>query len=1322
MNSTRKQLFSLLVFVELSAASLFATGGDLDNTFFAGASTDNPVNAAVFQPDSKIIVGGSFTTYNGVSRNHVARLNSDGSLDNTFNPVAGPNSDVFWLALQPDGRIIITGIFTTYNGVSRNRIARVNPDGSLDTTFNPGTGANTTVYSASVQTDGKIVIGGFFTTYNNVSRGNIARLNADGSLDTNFNPGTGADGIVNTTSVQPDGKVIIGGSFLNYNGIPRKNIARINTSGSLDTNFNPGTGASSSVLSTGLQTDGKIIIGGAFTTYNNIARSHVARLNNDGSIDSTFTPSAGANGDVLCTKLQTDGSILIGGAFTAYDGVTRNRIALLGPNGFLELGFDSSIGASNNINTIALQTDGRIIIGGAFSSYNGFGPGRVARLLPFTAGALSFSSTTNSVNEGTGNALITVTRAGGSDDAVAAKIVISDGTTTPSDYVFAPGALDASFVPGAGANNQIYAAVLQPDGKILIGGEFTSYNGVSRNRIARVNPDGSLDSTFDPGAGVDEQVGAVALQPDGRIIIGGTFTTYDGTTRNGVARLNADGSLDRSFTLASGIQDASVVALQPDGKILIGNFFAANNTGIARLNPDGSLDNTFNPGTGATGGGQSVLAIALQLDAKIIIGGDFTSYNGTGRTRLARLNADGSLDTSFDPGNGADLTVRAVRLLSDGKLIIGGFFSNYSGVARSHIARVNHDGSTDSSFNPGTGTNAGLNDLVLQPDGKIIMCGSFHSYNAVSRNGVARANTDGSLDTSFNPGSGTGTVQTVALQSDGRIIIGGAFISYNGVARNRIARVHGDLFAVWSAGDITDKVIQLPVVDDTLVEGNETLTLTINAVIGGATLGNIATQTLTIVDNEQSITFTALAGKTFGDPPFALSATASSGLPVSFQILSGPATISGTTVTVTGAGTVTVRASQAGDGDHHPAAPVDRSFAVGKAETSTLINSSANPSQVGQSVTFTATVIYGAGAVTGSVQFKADGANLGSAQTLNANGVASVSTSLLDVGTHTITADYGGNSNFIASSGNLAGGQAVNVEPTPTPATSPTPAANPTATVTPTPTPSARAGPNSLLNISTRLQVGTDDNVLIAGFIIQGTESKKVIVRGIGPSLARSGVSGVLSNPHAALYSNGDLGQNDDWKLTMPGGVITGDQKDEIEATGLAPTEDNESAIVATLAPGFYTAIISGVNKTTGVGLAEVYDLAQVAEAKVANISTRGFVQTGDQVMIGGFIIGNRTIQVIVRAIGPSLTAFGVANALADPTLELYNGFGTRLGANDNWRDDHEEEIQAITLAPTSDAESAIVQTLAPGSYTAIVRGKSETSGVALVEVYNFEQ
>jgi hypothetical protein len=252
------------------------------------------------------------------------------------------------------------------------------------------------------------------------------------------------------------------------------------------------------------------------------------------------------------------------------------------------------------------------------------------------------------------------------------------------------------------------------------------------------------------------------------------------------------------------------------------------------------------------------------------------------------------------------------------------------------------------------------------------------------------------------------------------------------------------------------------------------------------------------------------------------------------------------------------------------------------------------------------------------------------------------------------------------------------------------------------------------------MRVLTDFKVMIGGFFITGSEPKTLMIRARGPSLGAEGVQGeLLNDPTLELHQGATVvASNDDWKVQPDGSS----QQAQIEATGIPPSDDREAALMVTLDPGPYTAIVAGKDGTTGIGLVEVYDLSAQSKSKLANISTRGFVDTGDNVIIGGFIIrplDGTSVKLVIRGIGPSLTGQGVEGALDDPILELRDVNGGLLTSNDNWADDPgAAEIQANGLAPTEAKESATLQTLAPGSYTAIVRGVNDTTGVGLVEVY----
>jgi uncharacterized delta-60 repeat protein len=732
-------MICMLIYAQPGAIDTTFNPGDLG--FGSGVGADQFVRTSSIQSDGKIIIGGYFRNYNGTYTGGITRINANGVVDAAFNPGGDGviNDIVQTTAIQSDGKIIIGGSFQSYNYISSNRIARLNSDGTLDSTFNTGSGADCNVQTTAIQSDGKIIIGGCFTSYNGTPRNRIVRLNMNGSIDTTFNiVGTGVDGpfaTVMSISIQSNGKIIIGGDFTSYNGTAINRIARLNTDGSLDVTFNPGTGPDDYVYTTAIQNDGKIIIGGDFTSYNGAARNRIMRLNTEGSPDTTFNTGSGANIRVSTTAIQSDGKIVIGGDFTSYNGTSINRIARLNTNGSMDTTFIGN-GTNNTVNTAVIQSDGKIITGGSFTTYNGTDINRIARMN-------------------------------------------TDGS------------LDLTFNPRTGANDIVSTVVLQQDGKIIIGGDFTSYYGTAINRIARLNTDGSPDTTFNTGSGTDFRVSMTAIQSDGKIIVGGGFTSYNGTAINRIMRVNTDGSIDTTFNPGSGPNsEVRTIAIQNNGKIIIGGGFTVYNgtarNSMARLNPNGTLDATFNPGFGTN---SYPYATAIQIDGKIIIGGSLR--NNLGATiYISRLNPDGTLDATFNTW--VNSSVSTIAIQNDGKIIIGGQFTNCNGTPINRIARLNSDGTLDATFNPGIGANGSVTNAAIQSDGKIIIGGSFTSYNGMARSRLTRLYINGSIDASFNPGIGANNfVGTTSIQSDGKIIIGGGFTGYDGTGRNRLARILG---------------------------------------------------------------------------------------------------------------------------------------------------------------------------------------------------------------------------------------------------------------------------------------------------------------------------------------------------------------------------------------------------------------------------------------------------------------------------------------------------------------------------------------------------
>jgi len=749
MNTLRSLFLGSLISI---ASGVCAQAGSVDLTFNPtdagyglGEGANNDVQGSALQPDGKVIIGGTFTTYNGTGSNRIARLHTDGSLDAGFTIGTGFNSTVSVIVRQPDGKVLVGGGFTSFNGTSRVRVARLNADGTLDTGFDPGTGASSSVFAIALQPDGKILLGGSFSTFNGTARARLARLNTDGTLDATFDPGTGPNNQVEALLVQPNGKILVGGPFSTFNGTTRGSIVRLESSGALDAGgFNSGTGTTTSggVKTMALQADGKIFIAGTFINYNGTLRNRVARLLGTGAIDVTFDPGTGtANSNTVETaSILSDGRFVIGGNLTFYNGGARNGMAILLANGTLDTSFDPLTGPNTSIYTLVVQPDNKCIIGGAFTTYRSVVYNHIARV--------------------------------GTD-----------------------GAMDASFNPPSAISGGFAQCLLvQPDDKLVVGGVFTSYGGYNIKKCIRLESDGVPDAGFYSNFSAINNIFALALQPDGKILKGGAGVLY---------RMNADGTFDASFD--GGIPNNTVraITVQADSKILIGGFFTTYQDSalprLVRVLADGTLDPGFNIGTGPAFVGVPSTPIVEEIkmlsDGRILVRGSFNRFNGVVCKGFICLDTDGSIDTDFASGNATQIgDLEGITVLADGNVMLCGSFVTVLGVARRNIARLNADGTLDATFDPGTGGAGGyIKALVEQPDGKYIIVGYFTGYNGTAVNKIARLNPSGSLDMSFDTGTGPDEqIFGIALQSDGRIIIAGQFTSFNGIGRNRIARLNTD--------------------------------------------------------------------------------------------------------------------------------------------------------------------------------------------------------------------------------------------------------------------------------------------------------------------------------------------------------------------------------------------------------------------------------------------------------------------------------------------------------------------------------------------------
>lgn len=728
---------------------LFAQQGKVDTTFNVvddgknGDGFDNTVRALALQPDQKLIVGGDYLSLNGVASPYFTRLNPDGSIDESFNSGTGFNGKIYAIAILPDGKIMVGGSFTSYNGNNAGRIIRLNSDGSYDATFDSKIAATTgIIYDICPQNDGKFIIVGSFTKYNNSVVNRVARILPNGDLDKAFLTGSGSAANITGAKILSDNKIILTGNFTTFNTSAANKIVRLFSDGRVDSNFNTGVGFNGDVNAIEIQPDGKIILGGKFTEYNGILANRIIRINADGTPDNSFNSGSGFNHDgVQVIKTDRLGNIMVGGSFTdSYRSEEVNRVCFLNSDGTLKIDFDMGSGPGS-ASVLALETDleGSWYIGGSFSVFDGLNQGKLAK-------------------------------------------------------VNAEGEHDTGYLSaGIGFDNSVFKVLPLPDKKVMVFGSFTKFNSSYNSRITRLLDNGSQDLSFNSGqSGANNLIKTAVFQGDGKVVFAGNFTRYNNTASNRIARVLPDGSLDPTFEIGSGFNNQIyAMAIRPDQSIIVaGNFTSYNGTPCARiirLLQNGTRDTTFNIGLGADA---IIEAVIIQPDGKILVGGRFNSFDGNSASRLVRLNLNGSVDFSFNTGLGFDKNVYAIALQSDQKIIVGGSFLTFNGTAQKRLVRLNANGSLDATFESGAGFNKGeVRTILIQPDDRILVGGTFSGlYKTYSALRLIRLEKSGNFDASFlSPLNNK--IHTMNFTADHRLIIGGDFNSVSGMSKHRIARL-----------------------------------------------------------------------------------------------------------------------------------------------------------------------------------------------------------------------------------------------------------------------------------------------------------------------------------------------------------------------------------------------------------------------------------------------------------------------------------------------------------------------------------------------------
>ncbi|HAJ34478.1 MAG TPA: hypothetical protein DCL15_02120 [Chloroflexi bacterium] len=702
---------------------------------------------------------------------------------------------------------------------------------SADLPFAPD--VNGPVYAIAVQADGKILIGGSFTQVNGVGQAYLARLWPDGRLDVSFTPSL-AKGTANFVTVYSillldNSEILVGGEFGIVNGQQQHDLARFTPTGQSVSGFSSSTDQSAVYSLAALP--GGDFVAGLFLG--------VRRYDGNGQVIQTL---ATTNNPVRKVAPQSDGRLMVGGSFTTINSSSRPYLARLQSNGALDATFSPSITAPAF--DIRVVDDG-YIVGSGSSNYAGI----FANVLKFTD---------------SGGVLAEFHPPTGSNYTSAIEVlpdgnILAVGTSaTPGVWRLYPGgAYDTAF-PSLAINNYVHALAVLPDGQFVIGGDFTTVNGQPRNRIARLSPQGYLETSMTSAA--NDVVYAMSARPEGRIIVGGAFTTLDAQPRDALARITPTATVDSAFTPTVTGAVYSLLAL-PDDQLLVGGAFNAVNgsarANLARLLPNAALDTTFAPNPNGP-----VYSLLRQADGSVLVAGNFTQIGSGSVARLARLDAGGALDPTFAPNPSA--TVRTLAQQRDGKLVIGGAFTSVSGQPANRLARLTSAGAFDAGFSA-SATGGDVYAVLVQPDGKIVVGGAFTQINGQPRPYLARLEANGALDTSFAPTTTVGgPVYALALQPDGRLIAGGAFTSVTvdgaPVTRNRLARFDADggLDMSWdaNANDTVYAVALLP--DGKVLVGGAFTT------IGGQLHGRIArlssdlsaSQTLTVASDGDSVTWT----------------------------------------------------------------------------------------------------------------------------------------------------------------------------------------------------------------------------------------------------------------------------------------------------------------------------------------------------------------------------------------------------------------------------------------------------------------------------------
>ncbi len=925
------------------------TNGVIDESFDTQLSAE-PTRVQTLL-DGRILISGSFTSVNGVACPGLARLQPDGGLDGSFVPPSGLSAagSVAGLAAS-NGTVWVTGTFTNLGGLPRNRLARLLSGGAVDPSFQSPFGATNTVALVALQLDGKPLLSGTFSNLAGVAVTNLVRLNLDGTVDPSFRAGLAPGERVIRGLLMPDGRLVAAvAGYADYSiAITPPRLVRFNSNGVLDPAFNvsfesPGSPYNSTVYALALQPDGKILLSGTFLRVNGVSRGKLARLGLDGALDFCFDVAMGGEWVPLAVAPTPDGSVEVGGSFSGLQGQSHPYLMRLLPPigcapGVIEMAVPAlefredalravipvvRHGGADVEQSVAFTTrDGSAQAGSDYEAVSGtlrFAPGERSQFI-------TVPLYSDNLTEGPETFEVELTQANDGASLGDLTNVVVTLTDAPAGTAGAP---DTNFV--VHLDGPVQAILPLADGRAVLAGTFTNVNGQFSPNLARLRADGTLETAFLHSQPLDDQVMSLAMDGMGRLLVAGYFQHVDGLWRPGLARFGTDGALDNTFapfdawptnayggvtlqaatvladgsivcsaTLpgagynsydvllklsAAGVVDSAFTNRVPPEALAIrlqatpdGDFFmlgAGFGSTLTRLRPDGTLDLDFVPpadrqSTYYTGD------MNLLPDGRVTVAGQATSYYGLQSVGpLWRLNPDGSLDAGFSPSNsatslGALQSADAISGAPDGRVLVAGTFSagsNYIWTLRRLLA----DGSPDWSFDPGTGFNVlptsgylSLNALAALPGGGWLAGGEFGGYNgfnqrylvkvlpetllqprtfafAVTNVSLVESNTVLTFEVRRS-GDASAPANVTVFTQDGTATAGADYLSLN----TNLTFAAGE----WS------KTVAVTILDDAVVEATEQFSLCLTNAMGGFSLGQPSTVTISIQNNDAGIQFT----------------------------------------------------------------------------------------------------------------------------------------------------------------------------------------------------------------------------------------------------------------------------------------------------------------------------------------------------------------------------------------------------------------------------------------------------------------------------------